>query len=93
MAQQDSLHPKLPLGLGSQVTLTGFIGGIVAFITAWSQNGLNGETVGIGASTLGLIAVWYAGRSVQAKAAIDAAVGSYQAPPPDLGNSGSAELP
>src|SRR5262245_6094764 len=86
------VHAPLPLGLGSQVTLTGFIGAVVAFIIAWVQDGMTPETVTLGATAGGLIAAWFAGRSIQAKAAIDTAVGAYlpdepeptDEPPPDV---------
>lgn len=73
----NKVHPPLPLGLGSQVTLTGGVGGVAAFIIAWVQNGLTPETVTLGAAAAGIIAAWYAGRSVQAKALIEQAGKAY----------------
>lgn len=73
------VHAPLPLGLGSQVALTGQIGAVAAFIIAWAQNGLTPETVTLGAAAAGLIAAWFAGRSIQAKGAMTAAVGAYSA--------------
>ena len=75
---QQPVHPPLPFGLGSQVALTGIIGAVAAFIIAWVQDGLTAETVTLGAAAAGLAAAWYGGRSIQAKAAVNTAVTTYQ---------------
>jgi hypothetical protein len=89
------MHPTLPFGLGSQITLTGMVGAVVAFIYAWAQYGLTPETTTLGATAGGLIAAFFAGRSAQAKAAIDAGVKSYsgEVVSPDEGDAGSGTLP
>jgi hypothetical protein len=72
-----TVHPPIPFGLGSQITLTGGIGAVAAFIIAWVQDGLTPETVTLGATAGGIIAAFFAGRSLQAKAAISKAVEAY----------------
>jgi hypothetical protein len=86
------IHPKLPFGLGSQISLTGFIGAIVAFITAWQQDGLTPETTALGLAAAGILAAWFAGRSIQAKAAIETAVGAYVGAQ-DQGDAGGVPPP
>lgn len=60
------VHPPLPLGLGSYVSLTGLAGAVVAFIIAWVQKGLTVDTVALGVTAAGILAAWGAGRSHQA---------------------------
>lgn len=95
-----AIHPPIPFGLGSQITLTGGVGAIAAFIIAWVQDGLTAETVTLGAIAGGVIATFFAGRSVQAKAAIEkgtallgVATGEYEkgTTPPDEPLSSTAE--
>jgi hypothetical protein len=71
--QQTPLHPPLPLGLGSYVTLSGVAGAVAAFIIAWAQNGMGPTTASLGVAALGTVAVWFAGRSHQAATAITVA--------------------
>jgi hypothetical protein len=83
-----TVHPPIPFGLGSQITLTGWIGAVVAFIISWVQDGMTPETVTLGATAGGLLAAFFAGRSVQAKAAIGKVVTTYvaesQSSPPEV---------
>jgi hypothetical protein len=81
----QSLHPPIPFGLGSQVTLTGWIGAVAAFIISWAQYGMTPETVTLGATAGGLLAAFFGGRSLQANAAIKKGVEAYisQQPPPE----------
>lgn len=75
---QNPVHPPLPFGLGSQITLTGLVGAVVTFITSIVQNGLDDPgTITYGATAAGLLAVFFAGRSVQAKGAIESGIGAY----------------
>jgi hypothetical protein len=68
------VHPPLPLGLGSYVTLTGVSGAVAAFVIAWVQAGELTPAVAALGVTAGVAVVgWFAGRSVQAKAAIEQA--------------------
>jgi hypothetical protein len=60
------VHPPLPLGLGSYVSLTGIAGAVAAFIIAWVQKGLTVDTVALGVTAAGILAAWAAGRSHQA---------------------------
>lgn len=71
--QKTPLHPPLPLGLGSYVTLSGVAGAVAAFIIAWVQHGISPTTASLGVAALGAIAVWFAGRSHQAATAITVA--------------------
>jgi hypothetical protein len=71
-------HPPLPNGLGTYGALTGVAGAVVAFVIAWVQDGLTAETVTLGAAAAGILAAWYGGRSIQAKAAIDKTISAYQ---------------
>lgn len=71
------VHPPIPFGLGSQISMTGFVGAIAAFIIAWAQYGLTSETTALGLGAAGILAAWFAGRSVQAKAAIETTISSY----------------
>lgn len=80
---ETPIHPPLPLGLGTYVTLTGVAGAVAAFIVAWVQNGMSSTTASLGVAALGAIAVWFAGRSHQAATAIAVA----QAVGADLGIS------
>lgn len=70
---QQPVHPPLPLGLGSYVTLTGVAGAVAAFIIAWIETGMNGATASLGVAAMVAIVTWYAGRSAQAKTAIEVA--------------------
>jgi hypothetical protein len=74
-AQQAPVHPPIPLGLGSYVTLTGAAGAVAAFLIAWAENNwhLTGAIAALGVTAGGAIATWFAGRSHQAAALITVA--------------------
>lgn len=65
------IHPPLPLGLGSYVTLTGISGAVAAFVIGWVQYGLTPAVATLGVTAGATVLTWFAGRSVQAKAAIE----------------------
>ena len=69
----EPIHPPLPLGLGSFVTLTGVAGAVASFIIAWLVDGLTNQTVSLGVAAVAAVAVWFAGRSHQAAKAIEVA--------------------
>lgn len=72
MDKQAPIHPPLPLGLGSYVTLTGISGAVAAFVIGWAQYGLTPAVATLGVTAGATILTWFAGRSAQAKSAIEA---------------------
>lgn len=70
---QQPVHPPLPFGLGSLVTLTGFAGAVAAFVIAYWQAKwhMTPEIATLGVAALGTIAAWFHGRSKQAAALIE----------------------
>ena len=69
---QQPVHPPLPFGLGSFVTLTGISGAIAAFVIAYWQAKwhMTPEIATLGVAALGALAAWFHGRSTQATALI-----------------------
>lgn len=77
-AQPVPVHPPLPFGLGSYVTLTGAAGAVASFIISWYDTTphwhMNPSTAALGVASIAAIAAWFAGRSHQAAALISRGV-------------------
>jgi hypothetical protein len=73
--QQEPVHPPIPFGIGSFVSLTGISGAVGAFIIAWWQSTpawtMTPEIAALGIAAMGALAAWFHGRSKQAAALID----------------------
>src|SRR5262245_50632395 len=88
--------PDIPIGVGSKATLTGFLAAVVAFITAWAQDGLTPETVTLGASAVGILAAFFIGRSLQASSLykrVEPIVGQARSAVGEVTDTISRELP
>lgn len=68
-----TVHPPIPLGIGSYISLTGIAGAIASFLIAWGENGwhLTSPIAALGVTAGGAIVAWFHGRSKQAAALID----------------------
>jgi hypothetical protein len=68
------VHPPLPLGWGSAVSLTGIAGSIAAFLTAWGENHwhMTSPISVLGVAAAATVISFFQGRSHQFAAAVSA---------------------
>lgn len=70
----EPAHPPIPIGVGSKVTLAGIIAAVATFLTSatTTKHGISDPaTISYGIAVAALVAVFYGGRSIQAKGAIE----------------------
>lgn len=65
---QPVVHPPIPLGLGSYVSLTGISGAAASFLIAWGENSwhLTGPIAALGVTAGAAVIGFFASRSHQA---------------------------